>query len=267
MTYNDTAAANGNTYVYVVKAVNTLGSSPASNSATGSPGVAPGPPTGFIATGHRNQITLNWTAPVGGGVSNYLVYRGTTAGGEGTTPIATVTGITYEDDNVVAGTPYYYKVKANNSHGQSTFTEERSATATPSTAPSAPLSLVATPGPDKITLTWTAPADNGGSPITGYQIWRSTGTGAASQLATVGASTRIYNDTSGTEGTNYTYYVKAVNAIGAGAQSNAQTAAPEGPSAGIDDTLLLVGIGAVVVIVIIILAYMLMRRGKSPKSP
>ena len=266
LTYNDTTAVIDNTYVYVVKAVNTVGASPASNSVTGSPGISPGPPTGFTATGHRNQITLNWTAPVGGGASNYFLYRGTTEGGEGTTPIATVTGITYQDDSVVAGTPYFYKVKANNSHGQSAFTEEKNATATPSTAPSAPLSLTATPGEDKVTLIWVAPADNGGSPVTGYQIWRSTGSSAAAQLATVGASTLTYVDTSGTEGTNYTYTVKAVNAIGASAQSNAQTAAPE-KAAVADNTLLLVGIGVVVIIVIILLAVMLMRRARKPKSP
>ncbi len=262
LTYNDTAAVNGNTYVYVVKAVNTVGASPASNSVTGSPGLPPGPPTSFTATGHRNQITLNWTAPVGG-VSNYLVYRGTAAGGEATTPIANVTGTTYQDDNVVAGTPYFYKVKANNSYGQSAFTEEKNATATASTAPSAPLSLVATPGTDKVTLAWTAPADDGGSPITGYQIWRSTGSSAATQLATVGGSTLTYVDTSGTDGTNYTYTVKAVNSIGASAQSNAQTAAPE-KAAVTDNTLLLVGIGVVVIVVIILLAFMMMRRAKKP---
>ncbi len=263
LTYNDTTAINGNTYVYVVKAVNTVGASPASNSVTGSPGVPPGPPTSFTATGHRNQITLNWTAPVGGGVSNYLVYRGTATGGEAATPIAIVTGTTYQDDNVVAGTPYFYKVKANNSHGLSAFTDEKNATATPSTAPSAPLSLVATPGNDKVTLTWTAPADNGGSPVTGYQIWRSTGSSAATQLATVGGSTLTYVDSSGTEGTNYTYTVKAVNAVGASAQSNAQTAAPE-KAAVTDNTLLLVGIGVVVIVVIILLAFMMMRRARKP---
>ena len=166
----------------------------------------------------------------------------------------------------MAGTPYFYKVKANNSHGQSAFTEEKNATATPSTAPSAPLSLVATPGEDKVTLTWAAPADDGGSPITGYQVWRATGSAAATQLTTVGASTLTYIDTSGAEGTNYTYTVKAVNAVGAGVQSNAQTAAPEGGAVA-DNTLLLVGIGVVAIVVIIALAYAMMHRARKPKSP
>ena len=112
-------------------------------------------------------------------------------------------------------------------------------------------------------MTWTAPADNGGSPVTGYQIWRSTGSSAATQLATVGGSTLTYVDSSGTEGTNYTYTVKAVNAVGASAQSNAQTAAPE-KAAVTDNTLLLVGIGVVVIVVIILLAFMMMRRARKP---
>ena len=43
--------------------------------------------------------------------------RGTTAGGEGATPLATVTGTSYQDTTVVPGTTYYYVVKAVNAAG------------------------------------------------------------------------------------------------------------------------------------------------------
>ena len=45
LTYNDTSVTNGNTYAYVVKAVNTVGSSVASNTAQATPS-AVGTPTG-----------------------------------------------------------------------------------------------------------------------------------------------------------------------------------------------------------------------------
>lgn len=63
-------------------------------------------------------VKLNWTAPVnqpGITVTGYKVYRGTTAGGEGATAHATVTGAaatTYTDAAVTPGISYFYKVTA-----------------------------------------------------------------------------------------------------------------------------------------------------------
>jgi cellulose 1,4-beta-cellobiosidase len=264
LTYNDTTALDGNTYVYSVKAVNTVGSGPFGSYLTVElpvPGTPPGPPTSLTATGNHNSITLGWAAPVSGGVSNYLVYRGTVAGGEDSVPIATVTGTTYVNNNVVAGTAYFYKVKANNSYGQSAFSNEASATAE-ITIPGAPQNLVATPGEGKVTLTWEAPADDGGSPINGYNVYRQLGSASPELLGTVGASTLTYEDTSGTAGTAYTYFVVATNIIGAGEESVQVNAAPQAPSddgGGMDTTTLLI-IGVVVVVAIIAIAYFLMRR-------
>ena len=54
------------------------------------------------------------------GTTTYNFYRSTTSGGEGTTPYLTgLTGTTYSDTAVTAGTPYYYKLTAVNSAGQS----------------------------------------------------------------------------------------------------------------------------------------------------
>jgi titin len=265
LTFNDTTAVNGNIYEYYVKSVNTVGSSPASNSAIGSPtepGTAPGAPTSLTAEAISGHILLGWTAPSGGGVSNYLIYRGTTAGGEGATPIAKVSlGTIYQDDNVVAGTTYFYKVKANNTFGMSDFSNEASATIE-SIVPSAPQNLVATPGEGKVTLTWEAPADDGGSSITGYNIYRGEGSATPVFLGSVGASTLTYEDTSGTAGTTYAYFVVATNINGAGQESapvNAESETPSEDGGGMDTTTLLL-IGVVAVIAIIAIAYFLMRR-------
>jgi predicted phage tail protein len=271
-TYNDTTALNGNTYVYSVKAVNTVGASPFGTYLTVElpvPGTPPGTPTGLSAVGHRNYITLSWTAPtdVGSGISNYLVYRGTTAGGEGSVPITSVTGTTFQDNSAVAGTPYFYKVKANNSYGQSTFSNEATGTALVNTAPSAPQSFTATAGVDKVTLAWLAPADNGGSAVTSYQIVRSTGGSAAAQIGSVAGSILTFVDTTGTAGTSYTYYVKAVNEIGAGTQSASQSATPQPSGGGTDNTILYAGIVIVIVVIVAILAFVMMRRPKTPPTP
>ena len=74
-------------------------------------------------------------------------------------------------------------------------------------------------------LTWTAPASDGGSPITGYEIWRGTTSGGASLLTTVGVTTS-YTDSTVSNGTTYYYQVAAVNAVGTGPGSNERSATP-----------------------------------------
>ena len=267
LSYNDSAVTNDQTYVYAVKAVNTLGSSPASNTASAMPsvsGTAPGAPTGLIAIGQAGQVSLTWTAPAnsGSGVSNYLVYRGATAGGEGTVPIATVTGTTYVDVSATPGTLYYYMVKANNSAGMSPASDEATATAASPAAPSAPQGLTATATSNGVRLTWTAPTSNGGSSILSYSIYRSYAGSAYALIGSVPAGTLSYVDSNGTMGYAYSYYVVAVNSAGPGTQPTAQSAIyGNGAPVTYDNTLLYAGI--ILIIVVILLGawwYMRSRR-------
>jgi hypothetical protein len=86
--------------------------------------------------------------------------------------------------------------------------------------PSAPTGLfAAAEKPHGIALGWTAPF-NGGSPITGYRIYRGTTTTVDTLLASTAPGATSYVDTSGTRGVVYYYRVEALNAIGAGALSN-----------------------------------------------
>jgi fibronectin type 3 domain-containing protein len=62
--------------------------------------------------------TLTWKASTDT-VAGYNIRRATTPGGETGSPINStpITGLTYEDSNVVAGTTYYYVVTAVSSAG------------------------------------------------------------------------------------------------------------------------------------------------------
>jgi fibronectin type 3 domain-containing protein len=87
----------------------------------------PPAPTGLSASAGNSQVSLSWTAS--SGATSYNVYRGTSAGGEGTTSIATgITGTSYANIGLTNGTTYYYKVAAVNSAGTSGMSNEASAT-------------------------------------------------------------------------------------------------------------------------------------------
>jgi hypothetical protein len=61
-----------------------------------------------------HDVILTWTASVTSGVAGYYVYRGTTSGGESSTPLNStpINGTSYADENVTAGAKYYYVVRA-----------------------------------------------------------------------------------------------------------------------------------------------------------
>jgi hypothetical protein len=62
-----------------------------------------------------HMVELNWTASAG--ATSYQIFRGSSAGNYGTTPIGTSTTTNYKDFTVVSGSLYAYAVKAVNSSG------------------------------------------------------------------------------------------------------------------------------------------------------
>ncbi len=83
-------------------------------------------PTGVAASGGSVSITLSWNAV--SGATGYAVYRGTSAGGENSTPIASnVTGTTFTDTGLAYGATYYYTVAAVSAADQSDPSSEASA--------------------------------------------------------------------------------------------------------------------------------------------
>jgi subtilisin len=106
------------------------------------PATVPGAPTLDSATGGAGSVSLAWSAPSSNGgasITNYKIYRGTVAGGEATTAIATVGNVTSYDDSGLAAGTYFYQVSAVNSVGEGAKSDELSGTATtppPTPAPS-----------------------------------------------------------------------------------------------------------------------------------
>ena len=97
------------------------------------------------------------------------------------------------------------------------------------TAPGAPTGLSATAnGATQIDLTWTAPADNGGSAITGYKIeWSADGSTNWAELVASHDGT-TYSNTGLTAGTTRYYRVSAINSVGTGDASGTANATTSG---------------------------------------
>jgi subtilisin family serine protease len=180
------------------------------------PGAA-GAPCAFTATATPgiNRVTLEWNPTASlSPLTDYFVYRGTSPGGQGSTPLAELGphDTSFTDLTAAGGTTYYYKVGAKSSVGE-TKTPEVSATAQSPTAPGAPV-LSAGAGSKAVLLSWTVPPD-GGASITGYQILRGTSPGAESLLTVVGPGVTSHLDTNSlNNGTTYYYKVAATNAVG-----------------------------------------------------
>jgi predicted phage tail protein len=127
-----TGLTNGQTYYFTVKAVNAIGSSNASNEASATPftgGTVPGAPTITTATGGLGQVTLKWTAPgTGAPIVEYEIFEGTSAGGEGATPVDVVASNILTDTITGLGFQrYYFKVEAVNASGASPASNEANA--------------------------------------------------------------------------------------------------------------------------------------------
>ena len=201
---------------------------------------APGAPTGLTARANGpTRIDLSWTAPANDGGSAIGAYKievcaqATAAACDTEPEWSTLTGTlapatTYAHTGLTAGTTRHYRVRAvNPAVGEGAASAVASATTT--AAPGAPTGLTARAnGPTQIDLSWTAPANDGGSAIVAYKIEVCAQATAAacdtepewSTLTGTLAPATTYAHTGLTAGTTRHYRVRAVNpAVGEGAAS------------------------------------------------
>ena len=204
----------------------------------------PAKPTSLQASAVHDSVTLTWTASTDQTVTHYAILRRnpdvdasqvfhvieSNAGPE----------TSYDDGSVSASSTYIYRAKAVSSTGVSQWSgyvkaETPAAPPPPSTPTPEPVS---TPAPEdlrptgltvslvanKVTLSWTAPAEDAAS-VTGYQVLRrrpDEGESAFQTLVadTMSTSTTYVDATADEEGVRYEYQVQALRGVTASAVSN-----------------------------------------------
>jgi titin len=154
-----------------------------------------------------SEVALSWTAaaPNGSAVIAYELQYKLGTDSIWTTPptptalSATVTGLTN-------GVSYDFRVRAYNQGGAGPFAV---VSATPSTVPGVPQGFTAIGGDESITVDWDPPLDDGGSPITSYDVEYKDAFGwvdAAGATTFTGLTNSLLHDV----------HVRAVNAVGPG---------------------------------------------------
>ena len=98
--------------------------------------------------------------------------------------------------------------------------------AVPVTVPEAPTGLTATRGNTQVVLSWTAPASDGGSQVTGYELYVGTTADLSGNAPVARVTGTTVTVTNLINGTRYYFWVTAVNRVGEGRPSNEVSAVP-----------------------------------------
>jgi hypothetical protein len=223
--YVHTGLTNGQPYYYRLSAVNTYGESSLSSEVSGIPAIPtiPSAPLNTAVTVGNGQNTVSWNAS--SGATSYNLYWGTSAGI--TTSSSKISGVTspYLHLGLANGQPYYYRVTAVNSAGESALSTEVSGTPFNLTIPSAPLSPAVVAGNSQNSVSWSAV-----SGATSYNLYWGTSPGISLSSTKITGASSPYVHTSLTNGQPYYYRVTAVNAAGESAQSVEVTGTPAATS-------------------------------------
>jgi fibronectin type 3 domain-containing protein len=231
--YNDITVTNDQTYYYYVRAVGPSGSGDISNEIHLTPKALPGQPTITSAVPGDHSVLLTWSAaaPNGGAITSYSIYRSTISSQEVRLNQTAGSVLSLNDtQGLVNGVKYFYTVSAVNQNGYGPNSTETNAT--PLWYPNAPV-LTATSDNRQVVLNWSAPADDGGAPVTNYAVYFGTSS-SLTQIANISGSNLTYTETGLVNGNVYYFGVAAINSRGEGPMGTASSipnTPPKAPSA------------------------------------
>ncbi len=172
----------------------------------------PAAPSGLTVTNACNGISLSWTAS---GADGYNIYRKVGTCGGTYTPIASgITGTTYTNSGLTAGSQYSYVVRGYAGDTTCESGDSNCVTATVQSTPAAPAAPTVTDDCVGLVVSWTAV-----SGATAYDVYRKAATSCTKNgwsIPTGGGNitATTWTDTGAAAGTTYGYYIVAKNACG-----------------------------------------------------
>ena len=221
-----------------------------SNSLSALVGATPGKPT--ITVEPEDKRALVYVKSIATGGLDITQYEGVCQSSQGTRT-STSTNKTIEVTPLTNGLGYLCKARARNQQGWGPYSDEEKVRpeeqasglpiwllyvatnqsggsgggggGTSANVPGTPGTPSATAGNAQVTLTWAAPTNDGGATISGYRIQQAYAgdTTYNTVVSNTGSASTSHNVTGLNNGVSYQYRVAAINAAGAGANSNASS--------------------------------------------
>lgn len=189
--------------------------------------------TSISAIPGNSKATISWTEPsqpAGVGTVTYQVYKDGVAVPGATSSPAII-------DDLQGGEEYSFTVVATTEDGLATTSSEESVTPEAPDVPGAPTNVAAAPRSGGAALNWTAPDNDGGAPVTGYEVTVSTnsglydsvpGSGTCDDAASTGTTSCAVDGL--LDGNFYSFKVAAINSQGTGPESAAPNEITPGPA-------------------------------------
>ena len=235
--YTDSTVSAETTYTYIIRATNATGNS--GNSTSFSITTDPTPdttaPTILTAVPASAAVTepeVSWRVTFSEDVENVdttdFAIRQTGVPQEDPDSITVVSASVYDVFYTLPDVGiYHFRIRNNSNIADLSGNERTQSGEIPNstitytaaaTVPEDPTGLAGSEVSGEVALTWDDPSDD---TITGYKIFRKTGTAAYTTLVEDTASTtQSYTDGTVSEGTTYTYKIQAVNDTGNSGDSN-----------------------------------------------
>jgi hypothetical protein len=187
------------------------------------PSTVPGAPTIGSATAGDGSAFVTWTAPASDGGSPITGYSVRVLDPSSNAQVgalhpAAADATSLNVTGLANGTAVTLQVLAENAIGTGASSAASTAV-TPATSPGVPRIGKATAGDARASLTWTAPAFDGGAAITGYAIIAVDAAGNAAGATSAAATATTATVTGLTNGQSYRLQVLAYNTVGIGALS------------------------------------------------
>ena len=183
---------------------------------------APSAPTIQTVVADDASVTIAWDSV--SRATGYSIYMSTTSGVyEEPIVVLKNLSLSFEITGLTNGTTYYFVIRASNGGGDSSYSNEVSAT--PKTVPEVPVLLSATAGNQEVTISWDSVSD-----ATSYTLYQ--GTESRTYAAIKVLSETTFNADGLTNGTTYYFAVKATNEKGDSDYSNEISATPQVPAPG-----------------------------------